>query len=72
MVQLLPKLRRSLKREVPRWVDTFGQYGIEVSFGGRGTLNIVITSKNTPKPMKHFYGWKIITPSEGGGVNQRT
>ena len=52
----------------PTWDDRFSQYGIKVSFWGSGTLKIVIYVENYPQK-RDVFGWLIITPSGGGGVN---
>ena len=56
---------------LPSLRDRFVQYtvSVRVSFGGSGTLKIVIYVETTPRNRK--IGWMIIAPSVGGGVNQR-
>ena len=38
----------------------FGQYGIKVSFGGSGTLKIVIYVETHPHRINGFFGWMIL------------
>ena len=62
-----PSLRtsdRSPIKGVPRWRDRFVQYGIKMSFGGSGTLKIMIYVENYPQKRLADYhplwGWEVL------------
>jgi hypothetical protein len=52
-----------------KWDDMFGQYGIKVSFGGSGTLKIVILVENLNEnhPQKRIFRLDYDHPSEVRG-----
>ena len=50
----------------PRWCDSFGQYGIKVSFWGSGTLKIAIYVENHPQ--KRIFWLAVYHPLWVGGV----
>ena len=56
-----------LVRGLPRWRDSFPQYGIKVSFWGSGTLKIVIPVENHPQKTENrlddyhpLGGWGVL------------
>ena len=53
----------------PTWDDRFSQYGIKVSFGGSGTLKIVIYVENYPQ--KTMFRIRFSSPRSRGSRARR-